>query len=139
LLLEIPDLPKDRIYKKGMMLVALATPGLWWIGSNYAWEFDNPDPTNEFREKTSRQLNEWLKMPFKIIDHLSGIRPATLERRPFVGTHPLYPNIGILNGMGTKGCSLAPFFAEQLVNHLLHNKPIIPEADIKRFAKTLSR
>ena len=105
LLVEIPDLPTTNIYKKGMMLTPLSTPGLWWIGSNYAWEFDNPDATPAFKEKTEALLKEWLKVPFKIVDHLAGIRPATLERRPFVGLHPLYPNIGILNGMGTKAVS----------------------------------
>lgn len=139
LIAEIPDLPADAIYKKGMMLAPLATPGLWWIGSNYAWEFDNPDPTSEFREKTEQLLQSWLKVPFKILSHLSGIRPATLERRPFAGFHPLHSNIGILNGMGTKGCSLAPFFASQLVENMLYQKPIHPEADIKRFSKVLSR
>lgn len=139
LLVEIPGLPNDLIYKKGMMLAPLTSPGLWWVGSNYAWEFDNANPTKEFREKTEQLLKEWLKIPFRIIDHLSGIRPATLERRPFVGLHPLHPNIGILNGMGTKGCSLAPFFANQLVNHLLSNKPISSEADIKRFSRILAR
>jgi glycine/D-amino acid oxidase-like deaminating enzyme len=139
LLVEIPGLPNDLIYKKGMMLAPLATPDLWWVGSNYAWEFGHPDPTKEFYEKTIQLLKEWLKMPFRIIDHLSGIRPATLERRPFAGMHPLHPNVGILNGMGTKGCSLAPFFASQLVNHLLHNKSITPEADIRRFQNILSR
>ncbi len=139
LLIETQDLPKERIYKKGMMLAPLADPDTWWVGSNYAWEFDDPDPTSDFRVKTEKLLHEWLKIPFSIIDHFSGIRPATLERRPFVGLHPFYPNVGILNGMGTKGCSLSPFFANQLVNHLLHQKPIIPEADIKRFSKTLAR
>jgi hypothetical protein len=41
--------------------------------------------------------------------------------------------------MGTKGCSLAPFFAQQLVANLQEQKPIHPEADIKRFARVLSR
>jgi glycine/D-amino acid oxidase-like deaminating enzyme len=139
LLVEIPELPNDRIYKKGMMLAPLAEDKLWWLGSNYAWEFDNPDATNEFRDKTELLLKNWLKIPFKIVDHLSGIRPATLERRPFVGFHPLYPNIGILNGMGTKGCSLAPFFAKQLVDHIMFDKPINPEADVDRFQKILTR
>src|SRR6185503_18649771 len=134
-----PGLPGNLVYKKGMMLAPLASPGLWWVGSNYAWEFDDADPTKEFREKTELLLKEWLRMPFKVVAHLSGIRPATLERRPFVGLHPLHPNIGILNGMGTKGCSLAPFFAKQLVDHFLHHTPITPEADVKRFAKTLAR
>ena len=87
-----------------MLLTPLQGMGaLWWVGSSYAWEFDNPDPTAEFREKTEQLLNSWLKVPFKIISHLSGVRPATLERRPFVGFHPQHPAIGILNGMGTKG------------------------------------
>jgi glycine/D-amino acid oxidase-like deaminating enzyme len=147
LLVEIPGLPKNSIYKKGMMLTPLQSQprlsggmgAIWWVGSNYAWEFDNPDPTKEFRDKTEYLLKEWLKMPFTITEHLCGIRPATLERRPFVGLHPLYPNIGILNGMGTKGCSLAPFFAKQLADLLCYNKTLNPEADIKRFQKILSR
>ena len=139
LLLEIPGLSNNLVYKKGMMMAPLATPDLWWIGSSYAWEFDHTNPTKEFRERTEQLLKAWLKIPFQITDHLSGIRPATLERRPFVGLHPYYPNIGILNGMGTKGCSLAPFFANQFIDHLLHHMPITPEADIKRFSRTLAR
>ncbi len=139
LIAEIPALPQDTVYKKGMMLVPLAKTGKWWVGSNYEWKFDNADPTTVFREKTEQLLKDWLKVPFSITDHLCGIRPATLERRPFVGFHPLYPNVGILNGMGTKGCSLAPFFARQLVDWLCYHKPIFPEADIKRFSKILMR
>lgn len=139
LIVKIPGLPSNSIYKKGMMLVPLVEPGYWWVGSSYAWEFDNADKTNEFREKTEALLKSWLKLPFKIVDHLVGIRPATLERRPFVGLHPHHPAIGILNGMGTKGCSLAPYFAKQLSNHLLFGLPITPEADINRFNKILSR
>jgi glycine/D-amino acid oxidase-like deaminating enzyme len=56
-----------------------------------------------------------------------------LERRPFVGLHPQNPRLGILNGMGTKGCSLAPYFARQLVRHLLYKEPIHPEASVSRF------
>ena len=139
LMAEIPDLPAQHIYKKGIMLVPLATPGQWWVGSDYAWEFSSTEPTKEFREKTEAQLQSWLKIPFKITEHLCGIRPATLERRPFVGMHPQHPGIGILNGMGTKGCSLSPYFARQLVDQLLFNKTLTPEADINRFSKILSR
>jgi len=139
LLVDIPDLPPHNIYKKGMMVVPLTTPGLFWVGSNYAWEFDHMDPTKEFRLRTEQLLREWLKIPFTVIEHLAGIRPATLERRPFIGIHPTKPAIGILNGMGTKGCSLAPFFAHQFVGHLLHGKTLNPEADVNRFRKILSR
>ncbi len=147
LIIEVPGLPKENIYKKGMTLAPLQSlprqgggmGASWWIGSSYAWEFDNENPTAEFREKTEELLKSWLKVPFTFREHLCGIRPATLERRPFAGLHPQHPNIGILNGMGAKGCSLAPFFAKQLTDHLLHHTAISPEADIRRFSKTLSR
>ncbi len=140
LIVEIADLPKTNIYKKGMLLTPLQqVDDLWWVGSNYAWEFDNPNPTPEFRENTEHLLKNWLKVPFKVVSHLSGVRPATLERRPFVGFHPQHPNVGILNGMGTKGCSLAPYFAHQLAAHLCYGKALNPDADIKRFQKILSR
>lgn len=139
LVIEAPDLPDHNIYKKSMLLVPMATPGLFWIGSSYVWEFDHPHPTTEFRESTERILASWLKVPFRIVEHRSGMRPATLERRPFVGFHPKHPTIGILNGMGTKGCSLAPFFARQLTDHLAFHLPIAKDADVVRFQKILSR
>lgn len=139
LIVEIHGLPAANIYKKGLSLVPMATACQWWIGSSYAWEFDHGEPTNEFREKTELLLKNWLKMPFTILKHLSGVRPATLERRPFVGLHPRYPAVGILNGMGSKGCSLSPFFAKQLTDHLLSAKPINPDAGISRFRNILSR
>lgn len=139
LIVEIPGLPADHIYKKGLSLVPLAEKNHWWIGSAYEWDFDHPDPTPAFREKTIQVLDHWLKIPFRFIDHVAGIRPATLERRPFVGWHPIYPAVGILNGMGTKGCSLAPYFARELVLQIRDNSPISAEADISRFARILQK
>ena len=121
------------------MIVPMAAKDMFWIGASYIWDFDNAEPTAEFREKTEQVLKDWLKIPFRIVEHRSGLRPATLERRPFVGFHPRQPAIGILNGMGTKGYSLAPFFARQLTDHICHGAPITPEADVSRFRKILAR
>ena len=139
LIVEGPGLPADHIYKKGFILAPLQEKGIFWFGSNYQWNFPNADPTKEFYDQAERHLKAWLKLPFKVMDHKAGLRPATLERRPFVGMHPLYSNVGILNGMGTKGCSLAPFFAKQLTDLLISNIAIEPEADIKRFSRILSK
>ncbi|MGZ8558813.1 MAG: NAD(P)/FAD-dependent oxidoreductase [Chitinophagaceae bacterium] len=148
LVVEIPDLPDHHIYKKSMLLTPLQSlprqsggmgASFFWIGSSYIWHFDNADPTPAFRESTEQMLKQWLKIPFTIIEHRSGLRPATLERRPFVGFHPVHPAIGILNGMGTKGCSLAPFFAKQLTDNLIYQTPVAKDADVSRFKKILSR
>jgi len=139
LVARIPGLPDNHIYKKGMMIVPMAENDLFWIGASYVWNFDNADPTVAFRENAELFLTQTLKIPFEILEHRSGLRPATLERRPFVGFHPAYTNVGILNGMGTKGCSLAPFFAKQLTDHLLYEEPIAKDAEVKRFSKILAR
>lgn len=139
LIIESPDLPTDHLYKKSMLLAPLAEKNLYWLGTNYIWEFEKEEPTKAFRENAEVTLKHWLKVPFKTIDHKAAVRPATVERRPFAGFHPLHKNVGILNGMGTKGCSLAPFFAHQLVQNIIAKKPILKEADVNRFQRVLMR
>lgn len=139
LTLRIPDLPGNRIYKRSMLLVPLPEKEMFWLGSSYEWEFDTIEPTKEFRERSEASLKEWLKCSWKLVDHRAGLRPATLERRPFVGLHPQHPAVGIFNGMGTKGCSLAPYFANEFTRHLLDGDPITREADVQRFSRTLSK
>jgi len=139
LFISIPGLPKDRVYKKGMLLVPMVEPDQWWLGSAYEWEFADDLPSVAFRTKAEQLLQQWVKLPYTITNHIASVRPATLERRPFAGLHPVHSAIGILNGMGTKGCSLAPYFAEQLVRHLEHGEALDPEGDVKRFTRILSR
>lgn len=138
IIVRIPDLPQDIIYKQGISIVPWED-NLFWIGSSYEWNFADTQPTPAYKEKVSAQLKYWLKVPFRVIDHLASVRPANMERRPFVGLHPKFPAVAILNGMGTKGCSLAPFFAKQLSDHLVEGKPIYADADVKRFEKILLR
>ncbi|HXB09328.1 MAG TPA: FAD-dependent oxidoreductase [Puia sp.] len=139
LVVEIPQLGLDGlVVKKGISLVPWQE-NLYWAGSSYEWSFEHAQPTELFRLRTESALREWLKLPFRIVDHLAAVRPATLERRPFVGFHPVYPAVGILNGMGTKGCSLAPYFAHKLVQNFSTGAPIQADADVKRFTKVLNR
>jgi glycine/D-amino acid oxidase-like deaminating enzyme len=126
------------VFKKGLSIVPWRE-GLYWVGSSYEWSFEHGEPTEGFRVRTEAMLREWSKLPFRTVSHLASVRPATLERRPFVGFHPQYPAVGILNGMGTKGCSLAPYFARQLVRLIVAGEPILPEADVRRFEKVLAR
>ena len=138
LIAEIPELGRDVIYKYGLNIVPWKD-NLWWIGASHEWKFADDQPTSAFREKTIAQLSSILKLPFRIVEHWAAVRPATLERRPFVGLHPRFPQVGIFNGMGTKGCSLAPYFASQFAGHLIYGQSISPEADILRFSGLLNR
>lgn len=139
LIIECNDLITDHVFKKGLMMAPLAEENLYWVGSNYQWEFENDQPSQQFYQHATTVLNNWLKKPYKVLAHKSAVRPATLERRPFVGFHPQFQNVGILNGMGTKGISLGPFFAYQLTQYLVYHFPIAPEADVHRFMRILSK
>ncbi len=64
----------------------------------------------------------------------AAIRPATTDRRPFIGKHPQHESVYIFNGFGAKGVSLIPYFASQFTQHLLDEQiEINPEASISRF------
>ncbi len=138
LIASIPGLPANKIYKQGINIVPWHD-GLFWIGATHDWKFIDMLPSASFRKQTEEHLNYWLKLPFTIVDHLVAARPVNVERKPFVGLHPLMPSIGIFNGMGTKGCSVAPYFAHQFAQHLVHGTPLLPDVDVKRFKNILSR
>ena len=136
LIVKIEGLSNQFIYKNNVSIVPWKED-LFWVGSNYEWEFKDALPSIAFKEKMIQALDSFLKVPYTIVDHISGIRPANTERRPFVGVHPTYPSLAICNGMGTKGCSLAPYFSKQLIDYLGNGKAIDPEADIQRFKSIL--
>ena len=138
LLASIPDLPRDFVYKHGLKIAPWEND-LFWIGSSFEWTFDNTDTSTAFREKTEWQLKNWLKLPYTIEDQWASVRPATVDHKPFVGFHPLYPSVGILNGMGAKGCSQTPFFARSLAQNMVNGTPVHKEADIARYTKVLSK
>jgi glycine/D-amino acid oxidase-like deaminating enzyme len=138
ILVEINDLPATQLIKKGYSLVPWKD-NVFWLGASYLWEFEDDKPTKGFYRFAENWLRLTLKLPFKIVDHLAAVRPATLERRPFIGIHPEQKAVVIFNGMGTKGCSLTPYFASELADHLLQESPLTPEADVQRFKKLLGR
>lgn len=138
LIASIPGLPANNIYKQGIHIVPWQD-GLFWIGATHDWKYTDMQPSLSFRKQVEEHLAYWLKLPYTITDHIVAARPVNVERRPFIGFHPLMPSIGICNGMGAKGCSVAPYFIEQFARHLVHATPLMPEVDIKRFARILAR
>ena len=138
LIVEIPDLPQEVIYKKTNTLVPLGEH-LFWTGSNYNRDYTDDKPTEAFRNETENWIKHFVKHPYTIIEHKAALRPTTLERRPFVGFHPQFPGIGLLNGMGTKGLSLSPFFCKQMADHITHGTPIMPEVQLLQYSRVLKR
>ena len=90
-------------------------------------------PTPEGYQFLYDKLKTLLKIPFHIEQHLTGLRATVKDRRPILGVHPDHPNIAFFNGMGTKGASLAPYWAKVLTQHLTTNTVIPVEVNLSRF------
>lgn len=103
------------------------------IGATYSWHELDFMPTVRARQDLQTKIERFFKPVFDIREQQAGVRPATTDRRPFLGKHPQYCNLFIFNGLGTKGVSLAPYFARQFREFLLNEKEINSETTIQRF------
>lgn len=129
---QIPGLRTDHIIKKTITLVPQGED-IYWAGSTFVWDYTNELPTGAQRARLEEGLQQLLKVPYTVLGQQAGVRPSGNDRRPMLGLHPQYPAIGLFNGLGTKGCSLAPYMAAHLTRHLLQQTPLSPETDIKRY------
>jgi glycine oxidase len=107
--------------------------GTHWVGSGYEWNTTDENPNEEEMEKMEATLKAFLSKPYTVIEKIAGIRPSVKNRRPVIGPHHLHSNLYIFNGLGTKGSSLAPYFANMLVESIFENTEIMPEVDIKQY------
>jgi len=124
----------DKILSKGIFILPIGNH-FFKVGSTYNWNDLDEKPTEHGKNEIVDKLEKIIGTSFEIISHRAGIRPTVIDRRPILGFHPVFANLGILNGLGTKGVSLAPFFANHFVEFLEDGKPLLPEVDINRFMK----
>jgi glycine/D-amino acid oxidase-like deaminating enzyme len=130
--LEIDDLPSEKEVMKGIFL-APRLHGGFVCGSTYDWQFETEEPTAAGREKLKSDLEKIIKVPYRIVNHTAGVRPAARDRRPFLGSHREFKQLYVFNGLGTKGYMLAPVLSEMLCDYITRGKPLPKEADIRRF------
>ena len=102
-------------------------------GSNYDKNGKDWEPTEKAQSEIKERIDKFLKAEYKITGQKAGLRPTTHDRRPVMGMHPDNPSVGIFNGLGTKGVSLAPYFARQFAEHLVLGSEIDKEVRIGRY------
>jgi glycine/D-amino acid oxidase-like deaminating enzyme len=135
LVVQLPGFYTGKIISQEALVMPIPwQPGHYYIGATHDWSYSNNQPSTQGRNELTGNLTAIIKTPVTVIEHWAAIRPTVRDRRPFIGLHPHQKNLGIFNGMGTKGISLAPYFAQQFAAHLVHHKPLMPEVNIARFA-----
>lgn len=129
--LDCPWVKKDLIPVKGQVLVLKGLPNFdqkvlktekfflpdgaerFLAGSTYEHDFSHPDPDLQGQKEILRDLKAEIKKRIEITETWAGIRPTTATREPII--RQIEPGLFSLNGMGTKGASLSPWAAWQLL------------------------
>ncbi|MES2747312.1 MAG: FAD-dependent oxidoreductase [Bacteroidota bacterium] len=132
LLIKAPNLNLDVIIKTGIFIMPLGND-IYKVGATYNWEDKTNAPTKAAKEELLTDLKELIHCDFEVIDHLAGIRPTVKDRRPMLGTHPIYKNLHLLNGLGTRGVMLAPAMAKMLYENIEFGTELNAYVDIQRF------
>ena len=135
------EAPLPVIMNRGVFVIpggtlaggTLAGGNICRVGSTYDHHDLSDTPTERARETLRQKLDQLLATPYEIIDQWAGVRPATRDRLPFIGMHPKYEPLGIFGGFGSKGVSLAPYFAQHFVHCLLKSESVDEEVTIQRY------
>lgn len=122
----------DEIINQGVFVIPLGNQS-YRVGATYSWHALDGVPTESAQEELLTKYKKLMKPPCEVVEHLAGVRPATKDRRPFLGLHPRFSQLAIFNGLGSKGVSLAPYFAKEMADFLLIEKELNPEVNINRY------
>ena len=131
LVIKSKELQLDKVLNSKITFTPLGED-TYYVGATYDWSDNKQKPTLAKRAYILAGIEASTDANFEILEQKVGIRPTVKDRRPLIGEHPAHKGMYIFNGMGTKGLSLGPYFAKELINHILDKKAIHPEVDIKR-------
>ena len=134
LTIKAPSLKEDRVIKSSVFIIPLEEDR-YRVGATYKWKDKTNTPTIASKEELLNKLQTFLKCDFKVEEHVAGIRPTVVDRRPLVGRHPVHKNMYVLNGFGSRGVMIAPYASIQLYEFIEKNKFLHPEMDISRHTK----
>lgn len=136
-IIKAEDYNFNNVLNKNMYVMPLGN-NLYKLGASINWEKKEAEPTEAGKNNLIERLNAFAHFKFEVVSQQAGIRPTVTDRRPLLGIHHQNDNLVVFNGLGTKGVMLAPYFSDQLINHLLKNLPLDTEVNITRFEKFLT-
>jgi len=132
IIIKSKELRLKDVVKSSIFIIPLGND-LYKVGATY----DNKDKTAAItelaREELQNKLERFLKADYTIVDQVGGIRPATRDRKPLVGSHPEYKKVHIINGLGSRGILIGPFVAKKMYDYLEKGTSLEKEINIKRF------
>ncbi len=127
-------LPTEHIANLGVWMLPIGNNN-YKVGATFAWDDVTTDCTAAAREKIENEIKQLTSVPYTVKLQQAGIRPTCKDRRPVVGLHQAHQQLGVFNGLGPKGVSIAPWTAARFAEFLLQGTPLPNDIDINRFKK----
>ncbi len=128
------NLPNQYLLNFGKFLLPLEN-GRFKMGSTYHWNKNDEQINDQSRAELIEKFSDTFNAHIKVIKHQAGVRPTVKDRRPLCGQHPEHKTLFCFNGLGTKGVMVAPYLAENFLEHIFANTSLDQEADINRYTQ----
>lgn len=111
--------------------------GHYRFGATHEHQRIDGRPSTQGREQLLQGLRQLLQdhSGIEIEAHAAGVRPATRDRQPLVGTHPRLRRLHLFNGFGARGALSIPWYATRMADYLLDGRPLPEKADIARLSE----
>ena len=111
LTIRCEQLTEQRTIHANGLWLAPFKENLFRVGATYNWDTLDNKPTAEAKESLLERLTVFLNAKIKVVDHRAAVRPVVSGRQPIAGVSRESSNVGIINGLGSKGSLLAPTVA----------------------------
>ncbi len=122
----------EEIVNQGIFILPSPDRQTYRVGATYSWHDLDWEITEDGRAYLENKLQPLISSEYTILGQRAGLRPSSKDRRPLIGLHPAHPAVGVFNGLGTKGVTLAPYFAGEFVQYLENDKELNSEVNIDR-------
>ncbi|WP_378186473.1 NAD(P)/FAD-dependent oxidoreductase [Aquimarina sp. W85] len=132
LIIESEELKLNLAVKAAIFIIPLGN-NLYKVGATYNAMDKTSNITLASRKEIEKKLAIFVRCKYKVIDQVAGIRPTVKDRKPIIGTHPVYPSLHILNGLGSRGILTSPSVARSLYRAIEYKDQIDPLLSLERF------
>lgn len=128
---RVPDWGLEEVVHGAVFVIPIGED-VYRIGSTYSWHL--LDEVIEPKE-ISRLLADFetiCSLPYEVVASRAGVRPATKDRRPLIGSIPENPRFHMFGGLGSRAVMNAPSLAKILLQSIFHGAPIPKEISLAR-------
>ena len=126
-----------QLLKSNISVLSLGDD-LYKVGATFNWTDKDEVVTEQAREELLDKLAELVCIQPEVIRQVAGIRPTVKDRRALIGSHPIYENVLVFNGLGTRGLLIGPYLSLQLIDFMEKGTLLHPEVHIKRYEKEMT-